>query len=102
MEKENIKISKEGLKFGVHAFKRPGDPETVWFTEQEFSWLKAQRLSSEEFRVIWNMKMENWNYDIIPQEKDIPEGLMLANKYVPEIIKEIGLKTKTSYEKDKI
>lgn len=80
-----IFTSKLGLKFSISAVPRPGEGDVVFFTEEEWIWIKSKGLSPEEFKCLWYLKKEDFRYNPIPERED-KRAEDLAKKYASEII----------------
>lgn len=76
--------SKEGLQFRISEFPLPGEGEIVYFTKTEWEWMKSQALSSDEFRVLWLMKKDDYTYNPIPKS-DIEKANSIGIRYAEEI-----------------
>lgn len=76
--------SKEGLQFRISQNPLPCDGEIVYFTQAEYDWIKEQKLSSDEFRVLYLMKKDDFRYCPIPQE-EIEKSEELGVKYAQQI-----------------
>ena len=76
--------SKEGLQFRISEFPLPNEGEIVHFTKTEWEWIKSQNLSSDEFRVLWLMKREDYTYNPIPKS-DIEKAKSIGVRYAEEI-----------------
>jgi hypothetical protein len=85
--------SKEGLQFRISQNPLPHDGEIVYFTSKEYEWIKQQGLSSDEFRVLWLMKKDDFRYNPIP-ESEIEKSSSIGIRYAQEIKKMLkgGLK----------
>lgn len=97
MSTDKVYISKLGYKFSICEFAQKADGDVVYFSQMEYDWIKSKKLSSSEFAILWNLKKENFRYDIIP-DVEKSSGLLLANKYVPEIIEMIKRTKKASFD----
>lgn len=87
MESPKTYKSKLGLEFRVVGFHRPADGSVVYFTENEYAWIKDQGLRPEEFKAIWCLKKDDYTYNPIPE---VPiEQKTLAQKYGDEIINDL-------------
>lgn len=92
-----ILTSKLGLKFSISLFPKPAEDGVVFFTEAEIAYIKKNKLTPEEFRILWNFKKEDYTYDCIPDippptflpEKELSPSAMLAQKYAPGIKRDI-------------
>ena len=76
--------SKEGLQFRISPNHLPSDGEIVYFTANEYEWIKQQGLNSDEFRVLWLMKKEDFRYNPIP-ESEIDKSCSIGIRYAQEI-----------------
>lgn len=88
--------SKLGLKFSISTTHLPEKDGVVFFRHDEWDWIKKQELSPEEFKVIWDLKKDDYQYNPVPKkEKD--EASVMADRYCEEIkamLKLGGAKTK--------
>lgn len=62
-----------------------GGDGIVYFSEEEFDFIKSKRLTAEEFDYCWRLKLEDWKAQIIPDDEK-NKALQLAKKYLPNII----------------
>jgi hypothetical protein len=83
--------SKSGRKFLITKYPIPSKGDLVYFTQDEWEWMKEQKLRSEEFDALWEFKKDDHTYQMIP-DKDNAVGKTLADNYVPAILEEIKRK----------
>lgn len=57
--------SKLGKEFRIVNMTKPREGEVVFFTHEEWAWIKDQNLSSEEFDWLWKAKYEDHRHEII-------------------------------------
>jgi hypothetical protein len=76
--------SKEGLQFRISQAPLPNDGEIVYFTQAEYDWIKEQKLSSDEFKVLWLFKKDDFRYCPIPT-KEIEESCSVGVRYARQI-----------------
>jgi hypothetical protein len=84
--------SKSGKEFRISKFPKEKEGEIVYFTEDEFMWLKSNNVSPEEFNFIHNAKLLDFRFEIITkqeEEKKISNAKMLADKYATPIIERL-------------
>ena len=80
---------KAGLRFRISELNKPAEDGVVYFTQDEFLWMKEQvPFGEEEFKCLYGLKKDNYQYNCIPVN-DKPLGARLAEQYAPGIIKEI-------------
>ncbi len=79
-----IYVSKENLRFRITDFHRPNEGGIVHFTRLEYEYLKSQKLTPEEFKVVYMLKMNDYTYD--PSPEDPMESKRLAKTYGNKII----------------
>ncbi len=87
-----IYVSQEGKRFCISPTPRPGNSEVVFFTQREFDWIKAKKITPKEFTELWGYKLLNYRYTPITDE-DLKKPAELARKYGPAI-RSILLKSK--------
>lgn len=92
--------SKEGLKFSISPTNRPAEGEVVYFSQAEWDWMKLHCKETEKFRVIYNLKKDDYLYSPIPEKE-----LTLAAKYAftigSEIIEQLKRGKRNVGEEDK-
>lgn len=88
MKQDKIYKSKSGKQFKIGKFPAPFHMDAVTFTQEEFDWMKAQKLTPEQFDFLWNAKKENHNYPMIPTqdvEKQANMGFVWAGKIIDDL-----------------
>lgn len=81
---DKVYTSKDGYRFRIVDFHHPAEGDIVHFTRAEYEWIKAKKLSSDEFKVIYMLKAGDYTYD--PADVDLTEAQRLAKKYGNVII----------------
>jgi hypothetical protein len=83
-----VYTSKEGLKFSISPTNRPAEGEVVYFTTAEWDWMKFHCKDPERFRLIYNLKKDDYLYSPIP-EKEITVAAKLALEIGGQIIEQL-------------
>ncbi len=83
-----VYTSKLGLKFSIVPFNKPHAGEVVFFTQSEWDWIKKQNLKPEEFKAIWFLKRDNYQYDPIPVE-ETKQGAIDTVEFAKQVIESI-------------
>jgi hypothetical protein len=85
---KKIYTSKLGLKFAIDPIQKPCADDVVFFTPNEYEWIRQQNLSSDEFKALWMLKRDDFRYNPIPV-KDETEAARLARVYGDVIIERL-------------
>lgn len=93
MSKEpKIYKSQLGLSFSIVPYPRQSEGDVVFFTKEEFDYIKIKKFTPEEFKFAWDMKRKDCNFQVItPEEKKEiqTEAQKLAQFYVPQILQRL-------------
>lgn len=85
--------NKSGREFRITPQPRPAEGSVVYFTQEEFTWMKGQNISTEEFEYLWLLKREDHRAQIMPEVSEKEKST--ASKYC-EAIREMLSKNKVS------
>ena len=84
--------NKSGREFRITPQPRLADGNIVYFTQEEFTWMKQQNISTEEFEYLWLLKRDDCNAQIMPEISE--KEKTTASKYC-EAIREMLSKNKS-------
>lgn len=93
MNRKDPYKSKLGRLFRIAKICKPREGEVVFFSEDEWIWIKAQDLNSEQFDLLWRFKYEDYRHEIIT-ESIRAEQKEIAKKYSTAILESLGRKVK--------
>ncbi len=82
---------KSGKRISISPMPRPREGDVVFFTKEEWAYIKAMGWTDEHKLFLWNAKYDNFRYPIIP-EKGLTEAGMGA-RYCREILASLKKKT---------
>lgn len=94
-----VYTSKEGLRFGISVTPKPAEGDVVFFTGEEFDWIKKQGFNAAEFKFCWESKKENHLWSPIPEVTKHLKNEM-AVRYSNEIINSLKGKQAVEPEED--
>lgn len=80
----NVYQLKSGKKFSISRFPKPREGEVVYFTEEEWTYIREQRFTHAHKDFLWEAKSRNHQYSIVP-EKGLTEP-ETAIRYCREIL----------------
>lgn len=61
-----IKTSKSGKKYYIASHQKMAVGDAVCFSTNEFNWMLSQKLTPEQFDILYQMKIEDWTCSVIP------------------------------------